>query len=348
MNILITGGLGFIGSHTAAWLAEQKYENIILFDNLSNVTKSPLKSLQYLFPLTNFIFVEGDIRNVSDLNNLFSSYTIDVVIHMAALKSVKESTINPLTYYDNNIIGTINLLKVMKEYNCNNLIFSSSCTVYGEQSPPISETSSTGIGIASPYGQTKYIVEKILMDYSKTNSDLNFIILRYFNPIGAHQSGLLGEYPSGIANNLFPSLLGSLKGLYKPLTIFGSDYPTKDGTCIRDYIDINDLAIAHVSCVNKLIDKTLSKLNIFNIGTGKGVSVLELVNTFERVNNIKVPYSFGDRRPGDICQVYADVSSETIQKLEWTPFFTLEDSCKNGWLFIENMEQQEACKDDAR
>lgn len=345
MNILITGGLGFIGSHTAAWLAEQKYENIILFDNLSNVKKSPLKSLQYLFPLTNFISIEGDIRNISDLNNLFSSYKFDVVIHMAALKSVNESLAEPLKYYDNNITGTINLLKVMKEYNCNNFIFSSSCTVYGEQPSPISEKSSTGINIPSPYGQTKYIVEKILMDYSKTNPNLNFIILRYFNPIGAHQSGLLGEYPSGIPNNLFPYILGSIKGLYKPLTIFGSDYPTKDGTCIRDYIDINDLAIAHVSCVNKLMDKSLSKLNIFNIGNGKGVSVLELVNTFEKVNNIKVPYSFGDRRPGDIGEVYADISPETIQKLEWTPFFTLEDSCRNGWLFIENMEQPEACKD---
>jgi UDP-glucose 4-epimerase len=271
------------------------------------------------------------------LQNIFAYYKeinnpINTIIHFAALKSVSESIQKPELYYKTNITGTLNLLDMMKKYNCNNLIFSSSATVYGNQNYPVSEESNTGKGITNPYGRTKYIIEEVLKDYSIANKEFNIIILRYFNPVGAHPSGLIGEDPNGIPNNLCPYLLKVAEKKIEKLMIYGMDYDTEDGTCKRDFIHVVDLAKAHVAAVNNI--NKLPNINIYNVGTGTSVSVLEFVLEFQEVNKVNIKYDFGNRRDGDLPIVYAEVN-KIKNELGWVAEKTLKDICKDSYNFVK-------------
>ena len=337
--ILVTGGLGFIGSHTCVELLNNDY-NIIVVDNLVNSTIIIKDKIEEI-TRKKILFYQYDLLNKKNIWSIFNNHTIIGVIHLAGLKSVSESITNPLLYYDNNLTGTINLLECMLEFNCYNLIFSSSATVYGTGQSPLTENSDVGIGITNPYGRTKYMIENILMDISK--SDLNFKItaLRYFNPVGAHTSGLIGESPTDIPNNLMPYILKvgihnnirKLDDQYNYLSIYGGDYDTIDGTGVRDYIHVVDLAEAHV----KALQNNITGYNVYNLGTGKGTSVLDLVKTFEKINNIKIPYKIISRRIGDLPAVYCD-NNLAFQQLNWTTKNTLVDVCKDSWHFITKNE----------
>lgn len=329
MHILLTGGLGFIGSHVAVLLGNTENE-VTIIDNLSNSSMKVYDNILELvkFP-EHFHFVNGDVTNQKDLEPIFQSRNIDGIIHFASLKSVGESIEQPLVYYNQNLNGTLCLLEMMKKYNCKKFIFSSSATVYGTQEPPLLETHQTGVGLTNPYGQTKYFQEQILQDFSKVHPDFEITLLRYFNPVGAHPSGLIGEDPNGIPNNLFPFVLRVASRQYKELSIFGDDYNTPDGTCVRDFIHVMDLARGHISA----IDHSKKGTNIYNLGTGKGVSVMELVKTFEKVNGIRVPYKIAERRPGDIESVYSD-AKKAKECLQWETTCTIEDICKDGYHFI--------------
>ena len=335
-TILVTGGCGFIGSHTVCELYKANYD-VIIVDNFINSNKSVIKSIESIIN-KKLVVYEFDILDKEKLRKIFNNHNIDGVIHFAALKSVPESIKEPLKYYKNNITATLILLEVMREYNCKKLIFSSSATVYGNSISPLSEISNTGIGITNPYGQTKYMMEKILEDYSKSNKEINITILRYFNPVGAHSSGLIGENPNNIPSNLMPYILKVsyqnnknifIDKRYKELKIFGNNYQTIDKTCIRDYIHVVDLAEGHISALNN----NKEGLNIYNLGTGKGTSVLELIKTFEEVNNVKVPYSYSDRREGDLEKVYC-MAYKAEKELNWKPRLTLEDMCKDAWNYM--------------
>ena len=329
-TILLTGGLGFIGSHIAVELL-QTPNNVIILDNLSNSKLEVLDKIKLLskYP-DNVHFYLGDVCNSSDIDNVFNSYNIVSVIHLASLKAVGESVIDPLKYYDCNINGLLTLLKVItKHQTCTKFIFSSSATVYGgSQQSPIKEDAIIGQNITNPYGQTKYFQEQILKDYHKTCPNMSITILRYFNPIGAHPSGLIGEDPNDIPNNLFPYLLKVSSGEYQNLTIFGDNYNTSDGTCIRDFIHIVDVALGHVAVINS----NTGPINVYNLGTGRGTSVRDLINTFNRVNNIQLNTVVGDRRDGDIDVLYAD-ASKIKNELNWTSKYTIEDSCRDGYHF---------------
>jgi UDP-glucose 4-epimerase len=320
--ILVTGGLGFIGSHTIYELLEKQYK-IIIIDNLVNSSMNVLKVLD------NVIFCKIDIRNSLQLENLFVKYKITAVIHFAALKAISESIMIPLQYYENNICGTINLLEIMKKHDCKKIIFSSSATVYAENIYPVKEDSKIGNGITNPYGRTKYMIEQILGDLYKSDKSWSITILRYFNPIGAHPSGLLGENPNDTPNNLFPYLLKVSVKKLKLLTIFGNDYDTKDGTCVRDFIHVVDLAKGHVKALEQ-INETEPKLRIYNLGTGKGTSVKELITTFEKVNNIVINYKYSARREGDLPVIYGNTEKANTE-LGWQCIYTLEDMCKHGY-----------------
>lgn len=337
-NILLTGGLGYIGSHTVVELVNASY-NPIIVDNLSNSKIDVLGKLEQLVNKhLNFELV--DCTKLSEMEKIFKKYNIDSIIHFAALKSVNESINKPLDYYYNNILSLVNILKCMSKFNVSNLVFSSSCTVYGEPSrlpvtedTPVQQTS-------SPYGNTKKICEEILQDYAKVNTIKKIIILRYFNPIGAHPSGLIGELPNGVPQNLVPYITQTAIGKRVQLKIYGNDYPTPDGTCIRDYIDVNDLANAHVLCLkhfNKMNHN--NNIQVFNIGTGKGVSVLQLVQEFERVNGLKLNYVFDKRRDGDIVQIWADASLAN-QVLEWKPKYCLSETLQNAWKWENNIKNE--------
>ncbi len=334
-TVLVTGGTGFIGSHTCVQLLQKNYK-VIIVDNLSNSKIDVLESIKNVSKSDNIIFYNRNITN-DDCSDIFSDYKIYAVIHFAGLKSVNESVNNPLYYYHTNIMSTINILKSMKENGCKNLVFSSSATVYGNSLPPFKEESKTGVGISNPYGKTKYMLEEILIDYSKINKDFNIVILRYFNPIGAHPSGLLGENPNNIPNNLMPYILKvaykhnidkNMQG-YDSLAVYGNDYDTRDGSCIRDYIHVLDLADSHLLSIEK-IDIFKNNLNIFNIGMGNGTSVLEIINIFEKVNNIKVPYNIVERREGDVPISYCK-NDKSIEFLDFKPKKTIEDMCKDAW-----------------
>lgn len=333
--ILITGGFGFIGSHT---ICELKDYNIIVIDNFSNSNEDIVLKIEKIIQ-KKIKYFKFDINNYTKLKEVFNNYNIKSVIHFAAFKSVSESITNPIKYYKNNINGLINLLNIMEQYNCHELIFSSSATVYGKSKSPLNEESYIGNGITNPYGNSKYIAEIILKDFSKIKNN-KIISLRYFNPIGCHQSGLIGEKSSGIPSNIMPYLLNVslqnnnnkfLNENYNYLKIFGNNYNTKDGTCIRDYIHVVDLANAHLKALESLKDG----YNYYNIGTGKGTSVLELINTFENVNNIKIPYEIVEKRKGDIDQVYCSINKANIE-LKWYPKYNIEDMCKDSWNFIIN------------
>jgi UDP-glucose 4-epimerase len=323
-NILITGGLGFIGSHTIIELLKYDY-NIIIIDNLSNSNHDIIEKIKIISNSNNIKLYIGDILDLNLLNEIFISFVIYSVIHFAGLKSVNDSISEPLKYYENNVSGTINLLNVMKKYNIKNFIFSSSATVYGNTKAPFNENSQTGINITNPYGKSKYLIEEILKDLH----DWNIYCLRYFNPIGCHESGLIGDDPNGIPNNIIPYILKVVSGKIPYLNIYGNDYNTIDGTGVRDYIHVVDLAKAHV----KAIENLKCGFNVINLGTGNGTSVLELVNQFEKINNIKIPYKLSERREGDVDISYCD-TSKAEYFLNWKAEKTISDMCKDSCNFI--------------
>lgn len=320
--ILVTGGLGFIGSHTVLELLDKEYK-IIIIDNLSNSSKDVLKVFK------NILFFQIDVRNRLQLDNLFVKYRITAVIHFAALKAVSHSIISPLQYYDNNICGTMNLLEIMNKHDCKKIIFSSSATVYGENTYPVTEDSTIGIGLTNPYGKTKYMIEQILGDLYNSDKNWAITILRYFNPIGAHPERLLGENPNDTPNNLFPYLLKVCAKKLPTLNIFGSDYDTEDGTCVRDFVHVVDLARGHVKALEKMSEDH-PKLRIYNLGTGKGTSVKELIAIFEKVNNVVINKKYSTRREGDLPYVYANTDRANTE-LGWQCIYSLEDMCKHGY-----------------
>lgn len=331
MKILVTGCCGYIGSHTCVELLDNNYE-IVGLDNFSNSKKDVLKKIKQITG-KNINFYEGDMLDYNVLSKIFKENTIDCVIDFAAYKAVGESVSKPIEYYINNVSSVLNLLKVMKEHDCKKLVFSSSATVYGDpKRVPIVETDSIG-GTTNPYGTSKLFVEQILSDLYKSDSNFGICILRYFNPIGAHSSGLIGEEPNGIPANLMPYICKVAKKELGCLSIFGNNYPTKDGTGVRDYIHVVDLAKGHVLAVNKLLNN--SGKYIYNLGTGKGYSVLEIVNAFERVNKIKINYKIVARRAGDIAECYSD-STKAYNELSFRCEKNLDDMVKDAWNFEKN------------
>lgn len=329
MKILITGGAGYIGSHTLVELNNADY-NFVVYDNFSNSSKESLKRVKKIIG-KKVDFVKGDIRDKKSLEKVFRKYQIDSVIHLAGVKAVGESVEKPLKYYDNNVNGILVLLKVMKKYNCKKIVFSSSATVYGNPSSnPIDETFPVGVTI-NPYGTSKYMCEKILEDLYISDNSFKIAILRYFNPVGAHKSGMIGEDPTGIPNNLMPYISQVAVGKREFLNIFGGDYDTFDGTGVRDYIHVVDLANAHVKAIdylNSLNNNT--KPLIVNIGTGIGYSVLDMVKAFEKVSNKNIPYEIVSRRSGDIATCFAN-PTKAKEILGWEAKKSIEDMCADSW-----------------
>lgn len=330
-EVLVTGGTGYIGSHTALELINNN-NDIIIIDNLSN---SSIKVIDRLNDLSNtkINFIKGDIRDIKLLKSIFNNNNIKSVIHFAGLKSVKESVHDPISYYDNNVGGTLSLLEVMDINKVNNLVFSSSATVYGiPKTIPITENVPIG-NTKNPYGTSKYFVEKILNDIYLANKKWSMVILRYFNPIGAHSSGKIGDNPNGIPNNLLPYICQVAIGKLKALSIFGNDYNTKDGTGVRDYIHVVDLSISHVKALKKHFND--SGLHIYNIGTGKGYSVLDIIKSFEKVSNTKIPFNFVPRRDGDIDSCYSNCDKAN-KILNWQAKKDLNDMLLDAWNWQKN------------
>jgi len=328
-NILVTGGAGYIGSHTVVQLHNQGYTPIIL-DNFSNSHPWILENIEALCG-RKIDFIEGNCADEKVLSRLSEQYQeIAGVIHFAAYKAVGESVEMPLKYYQNNINALTQVLSFAEKFNVQNLVFSSSCTVYGEPNKiPVAEDAPIKEA-TSPYGYTKQVGERILMDLARSDSKLKTGILRYFNPIGAHESGMIGELPMGVPNNLVPYLSQVAGGKRECLSIFGNDYPTEDGTCIRDYIHVVDLANAHIDMLKYLESGAKSNPSIFNIGTGKGYSVLELVKAFEEENQMKLNYTFAPRRPGDVIKIYAD-NTLAKEKLKWEAKYSIKDALRHVW-----------------
>ncbi len=332
-HILVTGGLGYIGSHTVVELISNGYEPVII-DNLGNTNRDVLDRIQKISGKTT-AFYEDDVRNEDALKNIIEKHKIEAVIHFAAYKAVGESVLEPLKYYDNNIGGLISLLKAMKASGVKNMVFSSSCTVYGQPDvSPVTEDSPVKVA-NSPYGNTKQIGEEILHDCQF----LNTVALRYFNPIGAHPSALIGELPLGVPNNLVPFITQTAIGLRPQLTVFGNDYNTKDGTCVRDYIHVVDLARAHVKALDYIDRHPDNHFEMFNIGTGNGFTVLEIINAFEEVNKVKLNYTIGPRRPGDVEKVWAD-TDKASRVLNWKPELSLEDMVRTSWNWQKGLQAQ--------
>ena len=330
MAILLPGGAGFIGSHTAVELLNAGKE-IIILDNFSNSKPEVLDSIKKITG-KDFKFYEVDYLDKEKLEKVFKENEIEAVLNFAGYKAVGESVKKPIEYYTNNISGALVLLETMKKYNVKKFIFSSSATVYGDpETMPITEECKTG-GTTNPYGTTKLFIEQILKDLYKSDNSWDICILRYFNPVGAHESGLIGEEPQGIPNNLMPYIVRVASGQLQELSVFGNDYPTPDGTGVRDYIHVVDLAKGHVKALEKL-DKEEKGLYIYNLGTGKGYSVLDMVKAFEQATGKKVPYKIAPRREGDIAMCYAD-PKKAKEELGWTAEKTLEDMCKDSWNYI--------------
>lgn len=329
MKILVTGGLGFIGSHTVVELLEEDYE-VVVIDDLSNSSIEVVDSIKEITG-KEIKFYEADVCDLDALEKIFSEQKIDAVMHFAGYKAVGESVREPIMYYENNLVSTLHLCKKMLEHDCNKFIFSSSATVYGDPEVlPITEDCKVG-GTTNPYGTTKLMIERILADIHVAHPEFTAIILRYFNPIGAHKSGLIGERPNGIPNNLMPYIVRVASGELEILSVFGDDYDTPDGTGVRDYIHVVDLAKGHLSALKKAIKD--EGLFYYNLGTGKGYSVLDLVKNFEKVNKVKVPYKIVDRRPGDIAACYAD-PSKALKELGWKAELGLEDMMRDSYNFI--------------
>ncbi len=332
MSILVTGGAGFIGSHTCVELLNAGYE-IVVVDNLYNSNE---KSLDRVKELTgkDFSFYPYDIRDKENMRKVFENHKIDACIHFAGLKAVGESCREPLMYYDNNIGGTLALCEVMAEYNCKKIVFSSSATVYGMNNiSPLKEDMKTG-GTTNPYGTTKYMIEIILDDFHKADSDWAVTLLRYFNPIGAHKSGRIGENPNGIPNNLMPYITQVAIGKLPCLNVFGDDYNTPDGTGVRDYIHVVDLAIGHVKAVEKIL-KDEPSVNVYNLGTGNGYSVLDIVKAFQQASGQKIEYKIAPRRPGDLDVCYSD-ASKAYNELGWKAERSLLEMCEDSWRWQSN------------
>jgi UDP-glucose 4-epimerase len=328
MNILVTGGAGFIGSHTVVELVEAGYSPVII-DDLSNSNVSALEGIKNILGVE-VPFYQEDCNDFEKVDAIVKKHKIEGVIHFAAFKAVGESVELPLKYYQNNIVSLLNVLSVMQKNNVKNLVFSSSCTVYG-QADVVPVTENTPKKKAeSPYGNTKAIAEDILEDVIKSGSDLGIISLRYFNPVGAHPSSNIGELPLGVPNNLVPYITQTAAGVREQLVVFGGDYETADGTNIRDFIHVVDLAKAHVAALNLLKTKSGSFYDVFNIGTGAGNSVLEVITTFEKVNNLKLNYKIGPRRAGDVVKIYGSVE-KAAKELNWKVAKTLEESLRDAW-----------------
>lgn len=326
MAILVTGGTGYIGSHTSVELLNAN-EDIIILDNLYNSCTEVLNRIEELTG-KNVKFYKCDIRDREGLEQIFSENKIDSVIHFAGLKAVGESCEIPLLYYENNIGGTVTLLEVMAKYNCKTIVFSSSATVYGEKNiSPLNENMPVG-GTTNPYGTTKLFIEQILEDTAKSDKEWSVCILRYFNPLGAHESGRIGESPNGIPNNLMPYITQVAVGKREYLHVFGNDYDTPDGTGVRDYIHVVDLAKGHLKALYKA--KNSKGVNIYNLGTGRGYSVLELVTAFEKASGVKIPYKIEDRRPGDIATCYSD-PTKAEKELGWKAEKTVDDMCVDSY-----------------
>ena len=331
MNILLTGGAGYIGSHTAVELIESGY-SVVIADDLSNSDVSVIDKIGQITgkrPL----FYEGDVADHAFLEKVFCDNDIDAVIHFAGFKAVGESVEKPIEYYRNNLDTTLTLLEVMRKHGCKDLIFSSSATVYSQvEEMPLTEESGP-LGCSNPYGWTKYMIEQILKDVCVADPEMSVVLLRYFNPIGAHESGLIGEKPNGIPNNLMPYITQVAEGIRPKLNVFGNDYPTPDGTGVRDYIHVVDLARGHVAAVGYVAEH--DGCEVFNLGTGHGYSVLELVKTFEKVNGVAVPYEIVGRRAGDIATCYAD-ASKAERVLGWKAELGIEDMCRDAWRWGKN------------
>ncbi len=328
MKVLLTGSCGYIGSHTLVELLDRGYE-VVGIDNFSNSKREVIDNIKKITG-KDFVFYEGDVCDKTILEKIFNENKIDIVIHFAGYKAVGESTLKPLMYYRNNIDSTLSLLEVMDEYNCHNFIFSSSATVYGKpHTLPIKEN--FPLSTTNPYGTTKLTIEYILKDLYKSNNDWNIVILRYFNPVGAHKSGLIGENPNGIPNNLMPYIVKVANKEYDHLNVFGNDYDTPDGTGVRDYIHVVDLAVGHIKAIDDILNNC--GLDIFNLGTGNGYSVLDIVNSFEKVNNVEVPYEIKPRRDGDIDACYAD-PTYAYEKLGFKACHSLDDMCKDSYNYV--------------
>lgn len=326
MSVLVTGGLGYIGSHTCVELMNAGQE-IVVVDNLYNCKKSSYDRIKALTG-KDFSFYECDIRNKEGLNEVFEKENITSVIHFAGLKAVGESVRKPLEYFDNNITGTLVLLDVMRKHNCKKIVFSSSATVYGMNNvSPLTEDMEVG-GVTNPYGRTKFMIECILKDLYVSDNSWSICLLRYFNPIGAHKSGTMGEDPNGIPNNLMPYITQVAIGKLDHLNVFGDDYDTPDGTCVRDYIHVVDLALGHIKAVEKVEGE--DGLFIYNLGTGVGYSVLDVVKAFEKASGKKIPYVIGPRRDGDIATCYSD-PSKALKELGWKAERGIEEMCEDSW-----------------
>lgn len=331
MSVLVTGGAGYIGSHTVVELLNENKE-VIVVDNFSN---SKPEMLDKIKKITNkdFKFYELDYSNKEKMDKVFAENKIDSVIHFAGYKAVGESVEKPIEYYTNNVSGTLNLLDVMRKHNVKTIIFSSSATVYGDpEVVPLTEMCKIG-GTTNPYGSSKLFIEQILKDVYKSDNTWDVCILRYFNPIGSHESGIIGEEPQGRPNNLMPYIVRVASGELKELSIFGNDYNTPDGTGVRDYIHVVDLAKGHIKALEKL-EKEKSGIYIYNLGTGKGYSVLDMVHAFEKTTGQKIKYKITERRAGDIATCYAD-ATKAKEELNWVAEKTLEDMCRDSWNYIK-------------
>lgn len=326
MSILVTGGAGYIGSHTCIELMKAGYD-IVVADNFYNSKKESLKRVAELSG-KEFAFYECDIRDKKGLDHIFKQEKIDAVIHFAGLKAVGESCIKPVEYYDNNVAGTLVLLEVMKENDCKKIVFSSSATVYGMNNvSPLKETMPTG-GTTNPYGTTKFMIEIILSDLFKSDNEWSVSLLRYFNPIGAHESGRIGEDPNGIPNNLMPYITQVAIGKRECLSVYGDDYDTPDGTGVRDYIHVVDLALGHVKALARVLSR--SGLDVYNLGTGTGYSVLDVVKAFEKASGVTINYKIVERRPGDLATCYSD-PTKAFEELGWKAERDLERMCADSW-----------------
>lgn len=325
-TVLVTGGAGFIGSHTSVELLNAGYD-IIILDNFVNSKPESLKRIKELTG-KDFKFYQADIRNEEAMTKVFAENKIDAVIHFAGLKSVPQSVKEPLNYYDNNIAGTVCLCRVMDKAGCKKLVFSSSATVYGSKNPsPLREDMPTG-GTTNPYGTTKYFIEQILQDLCISDSEWGVSILRYFNPIGAHKSGRIGEDPNGIPGNLMPYITQVAIGKLECLNVCGNDYPTPDGTGVRDYIHVVDLALGHIKALDRLLK--VKGCEVYNLGTGKGYSVLDVVKAFEKASGIKINYRIAPRRAGDVACCYAD-ATKAKEVLGWQAQYDIDDMCADSW-----------------
>ena len=326
MTILVTGGAGFIASHTNVELLNEGYD-VIVMDNLCNSSRESIARVEAITG-KKIKFYETDMRDLEGLENIFKENHIDVIIHFAGLKAVGESCEKPYEYYDNNITGTLNIIKMMKKYDVKKIVFSSSATVYGEpETVPITEDFKVG-GVTNPYGRTKFMLEEILTDIYKADDSFDVALLRYFNPIGAHESGMIGEAPNGIPNNLLPYVAKVAAGVLDKVNVFGDDYPTPDGTGVRDYIHVVDLARGHVCAVKKLMEHP--GLVIYNLGTGIGYSVLDIKKNFEKACGKEIPYVIAPRRPGDIPTCYSD-PSKAERELGWKAQYGIEKMCEDAW-----------------